>query len=199
MIHFSGRCRLAFGLTAAILAIALPGRAKVAEPTVSGLLKLANVVVIGKVLRVRKFAREPVAEVKVLTNIRGVTAGQTVYVHVGKTWACDASRAKTGETLALLLVPWTPRPSSSLPMEPGQEFANAFHGQHPGQQIYRIGWHGLGRLRTKSVRGKLLINAPYAEGPSVQTGARNRALPGWITVEQLRRLAERHPLPGANR
>jgi hypothetical protein len=139
--------------------------AKIAHPTLAGLVHGADVIVLARVGEVPSTQnRERIAKAQVLEVWKGA-AGKEVSFRAFPTWACDTSTAIEGETVVLFLV--GSRTSS----------------------IMSIAHAGRGRIPVKSVEGQDRVLLAMPVGRSVKSPAKASTQQSWIEwigIDELR-------------
>lgn len=137
--------KLALALGLALASSSSAHRAEVAPIRFEDLVRYADLVVVGDVVRIETLVRkgdreEPFAELSVKRVVKG-EAGLASVVYLARgTWTCDTTTAKLGERVLLFLS--TDEQDKDVEPALRAEVATRF----PGSQRARILWSGLGRM-----------------------------------------------------
>jgi hypothetical protein len=125
--------------------------AKVAPMELSGLVKRADVIVVGKVTKIIivnsasagvKTENAKIAEVEVSRVLKGGTRLKRLYYWASPTWACDVSGANEGEEVLLL-----------LETRVNQTLSTSLQKYIQDSPLYYIAFSGGGRM---VIKGKLI-------------------------------------------
>lgn len=141
--------RLKQGITS-VLAIfvflVVPALAKLGPTKLEELIKGADFIVTGKVVKVHQAGRIKLAEVEIDKTYKGNTTLKNIFYLATPTWTCDTSGANEGETSLLLLKTMSDWRTLSIISEQSAVVRKQLSSLIGGRPFFGITVSGLGRM-----------------------------------------------------
>jgi hypothetical protein len=129
-----------------LAALAVSSYAKKVMPTLENLVAEANLIVVGKVVKVHEAGGVKIAEANVIQTYKGNSSLKRVYYLASPTWTCDTSTAIEGETALLFLSSYSDWRSSHLVTEQSWATRGKLAWIVGNQPFFSLANSGSGRL-----------------------------------------------------
>lgn len=144
---------LLLGIAVAVLAVATPCHSRVGRTTLAELVRVSDLIVVGKVTDTMLIRGIKVAEVDAGQILKGTLQGKKLYYLAQPTWICDTSEARKGES-ALLFLCKAPNRISAMNFKEPAGFRRKLRAIAEQAPFAVIAWSGRGRMPLRKIEGE---------------------------------------------